>query len=111
LGQLSAILEESPDTAVFVFGDHGPDGLGQLATPPNGMSQEQIKERLSVLLAVRDTSGCFDSKAADTLVTAARAFVSCTLGVEIEPIQDRAFLVPFQRLAVPAIEIRPGAQP
>lgn len=105
LEQLEGILDENPNTAVFLFGDHGPDGLHQLLTLPADLSDAQIRERLGVLLAVREPSRCFSSSSAGTLVTAAREFTACTLGLSIDPIPERLFLVPFQEDGEPAIEV------
>ncbi len=110
LEQLEDVLRQNPTTAVYVFGDHGPDGAGQLSTAPSDMTAEQIHERLGVLLAVREPSGCYDERSSNTLVTAAREFVSCVLDIDMQPIEERSILVPFRARPSPAIEASPPSR-
>jgi len=105
--QLRTILEARPNTAVFLFSDHGPDGSGQLTLPPSDLSAVQIRERLGILLAVRGDSACLHAHESKTLLSSARAFTGCTLGLDPEPIEERAFLVPAQESDAPAVETNP----
>jgi len=109
--QLGSILDALPDTAVFLFSDHGPDGSKQLTMSPEDLTVMQIRERLGILLAVRESGTCSQSYGGNTLLTATRAFTACTLGVDLEPMEERAFLVPAQEESVPVVETEPVSRP
>jgi hypothetical protein len=56
---------------------------------------------------VRGDSACLHAHESKTLLSSARAFTGCTLGLDPEPIEERAFLVPAQESDAPAVETNP----
>jgi hypothetical protein len=99
-----AALADATDSIAVVFGDHGPDSLGQLYIPGVQWSEEQRFERLSAMLAAR-APGC-DMNALDSLVNVGRRLVTClsdaefpdlptmTYESELTPAGDRIVAVP-----------------
>jgi hypothetical protein len=109
--QLEPILNTLPETDVPLFSDHGPDGSGQLVLSPGELSADQIKECLGILLAVRVRRSCPQIHMVETLLSSARAFVACTLGLDFHPIAERSFLVPAQETDVPVVETELANRP
>jgi hypothetical protein len=103
--EFEKLLATSPNTAVMLFSDHGPDGHGQLWTLPDELSPQASHERLAVLSAARTPDRCerFDSSL--TLVNAVRGFTGCVLGLDIPPLPDRAFWVPAQNTDTDVVEV------
>ena len=64
-----------PDDVVLIIGDHGPDSQGQLFLSGTKWSEEQRRERYSVLFAAR-VPGC-DMSSIESLVNVARRTLSC----------------------------------
>jgi len=106
--QLDTVLGRNPGMAVFLFSDHGPDGQQQLMTLPDDLTADQIEERYGILLATRMDRQCEAVESVSTLVNGTRLFVGCALGLDIEPIEDRSFIVSDFGNRIPALEIDPG---
>jgi len=81
------------DSLVFITGDHGSDVMSQFSTEPEQWSDPQVLERMSVFVAVKAPQEC---EIESPLVTAAlfRSLISCAGGLDLDPIEDRSFLVP-----------------
>ena len=80
------------DSLVVVVGDHGSDVMGQLSTVPDDWSEPQILERMSVFLAVKAPPRC-DGVSSLVTVPLFRSLVACAGGLDLGPIEERAYLV------------------
>jgi Sulfatase len=80
------------DAVVFVSGDHGSDAMSQLATAPEDWSEPQLLDRMSTFLAVKAPTEC-DIRSSLVTVAVLRMLVSCAGGLDLDPIDDRAFVV------------------
>ncbi len=110
--QLKPILEKNPEMVVFLFSDHGPDGQQQLTTFPSDLTVEQIQERYGILLATRMGDQCGSIGSVATLVNGTRLFVGCALGLNIEAVDERSFIVSYFGNDVPVLEMDPvGLRP
>jgi hypothetical protein len=87
------------DALVFITGDHGSDAMSQLVTDPAQWSAGQVLERMSVFLAVKATPGCEDQTSLVT-VQMFRELVSCAGGLDLDPIEEKSFLVSLAEIGV-----------
>jgi hypothetical protein len=87
-----ALSATGTDSLVFVVGDHGSDVMKQLSTVPDDWSEPQILERMSVFLAVKAPTRC---EGVSSLVTVPlfRSLVACVGDLDLEPVEEKAFLV------------------
>ena len=74
LADLAELAQET-DSMVVMFGDHGPDSLGQLYVRGAEWNADQRFERFGAMLAVR-APGC-DIAGVQSLVNVGRRLVSC----------------------------------
>jgi hypothetical protein len=102
--QLDRIFEQNSNIAVFVFSDHGSDSQQQLMTFPSNLTSEQIHERYGILMGMRVGKECESVDSASTLLAGARLFVGCTLGLSVEPVAERSFIVSYFDHDIPVIE-------
>jgi hypothetical protein len=109
LGELDSILVAHPNTQVLIFSDHGTTSLGNEMVDDR-WTDDQLAEKFSVIAAIRAPNGCDRVLDARTLVNTFRRFVSCTLDVSLDDVQDDQFVVPLleDRQAVTRI---PSHQP
>jgi hypothetical protein len=98
LASIDALLERDPSLAVLVIADHGPDSRGQLMMDPGEWSNEAVFERMAVLSAMRLPSDCSEAGPARTTVNTVRRLVSCTLGLDLEPLPERHFFAPRENV-------------
>lgn len=97
IGQLecvnSVLLEVAaslpPDDVAVMFGDHGPDSLGQLFTPGEQWSDAQRRERFSVFYAAR-VPGC-DMSSIESVVNLGRRMMSCLGNTELSDLDTRVY--------------------
>ena len=80
------------DTVVFISGDHGSDAMAQLATVPDQWSEGQMLDRMSTFLAVKAPAEC-NTRSALVTVAILRSLVSCVGGLDLDPIEAKAFVV------------------
>ena len=106
--QLRTILEARPDTSVFLFSDHGPDGSGQLTLPPSDLSTVQIRERLGILLAVRgDSCGVCAPMRARHCCHRPVPSRGVRLGLISNQSRSAHFLFPLKSRNAPTLETKP----
>jgi hypothetical protein len=80
---------DATDSMVVMFGDHGPDSLGQLFIPGADWDEAQRFERLSSFLATR-VPAC-DMSSPRALVNVGRRLMSCISTNELADLPVRAF--------------------
>lgn len=84
-----ARLAESSDTIMLMFGDHGPDSLGQLYVSGSKWDEAQRRERLGAFLAAR-APGC-DMTQIESLVNVGRRLVTCLSDSEYPDLPTRTY--------------------
>ncbi len=82
------------DSVVFITGDHGPDGYGQVAVPPGEWTDADRFERFGVFSAYRLPAGCEQVKQDVDLINGMRLLVGCATGEELEPLPPRHLIFP-----------------
>jgi hypothetical protein len=102
--QLRSIRAALADTHIFAFGDHGPDGSGQLGRAPETWTDGVAAERFGTLVVSYTGEPCRSAVEAATIVNAVRAFTACTLDVEVPPIPDRQFITPAMQASEIVVE-------
>jgi hypothetical protein len=83
--QVARALPE--DDVAIMFGDHGPDSLGQLFQSGHAWNEEQRRERFSVFFAAR-VPGC-DMESIGSLVNLGRRLLSCMSASEMPDLETR----------------------
>lgn len=94
LAELDSILAAHPNTQVLIFSDHGTTSLGNEMVDDR-WTDDQLAEKFSVIAAIRAPEGCGRVLDARTLVNVFRRFVSCTLDVSLDDVEDDQFVVPL----------------
>jgi hypothetical protein len=87
-----ATAADGSESLVFIAGDHGSDSMSQPVTATEQWSEPQILERMSVFLAVKAPTRC---EGIPSLVTVPlfRSLVACVGDLDLEPVEEKAFLV------------------
>jgi hypothetical protein len=105
LDQIRTLVDTDPDLAVLILSDHGPDGQMQNLTPIAEHTRDQIREKLSVLLAFRGPERCDDAAGGDSIVRIMRSITRCMLNGSINGPPAGFYLVPHEE------EIAVGSRP
>jgi Sulfatase len=101
------------DSVAFISGDHGSDALSQLSAAPAQWSEPQLIERMSTFTAVKAPPEC-GSQTSVVTIAIFRDLISCSTGLDLEPIETQAFVVsrtavdghPAQKRSIDESEVR-----
>ena len=92
LAELDSVLAAHPNTRVLIFSDHGPTSLGWDSVDGR-WTDDQLAEKFSVIAAIRAPVNCDRVLGGRTLVNTFRRFVSCTLDVSLDDVEDDQFVL------------------
>jgi hypothetical protein len=79
----------SPEAALVIIGDHGPDIQGQMLRPGTDWNEDERAERYGVFFAAR-VPGC-DMSSLGSVVNTARRAISCLSGDQFADLPTRIF--------------------
>lgn len=95
---LRAIRERDPDAIVVIQSDHGISFFGQHLKPVSALSEDELRENLSVFSAYRLPQHCRKHlRPGLTSVNTFRIVFACLDGREPELLEDRMFAVYYRR--------------
>jgi len=93
------IEELSADSVVILIGDHGPDSRGQLLRAPDEWSEQDIDERMNVLLAARLPAHCPQTGLSGPNLF--RIVFNCLFDAGYELLPRRQFIVSVENVGLP----------
>jgi hypothetical protein len=92
---LNLVAELEDDDIVVMFGDHGPDSLGQLVVEPSDWEADQILERFAIFAAIR-MPGCESDVPEDwSPVDGLRLVLGCLADEQLRLNEPSSFIFPM----------------